>query len=70
MKQNDYGKTVRAMDVLFPKIGYHRGSTKTDYDKLMNWVNIGMDTKPIWWYIESRKFGTAPHSVLDWASNG
>jgi len=29
----------------------------------MNWVNkIGMDTKPIWWYIESRKFGTAPHS--------
>jgi asparaginyl-tRNA synthetase len=65
MKQNDDGKTVRAMDVLFPKIGEIIGGSEreTDYDKLMNWVNkIGMDTKPIWWYIESRKFGTAPHS--------
>lgn len=65
MKQNDDGKTVRAMDVLFPKIGEIIGGSEreTDYDKLMNWVNkIGMDTQPIWWYIESRKFGTAPHS--------
>ena len=65
MKQNDDGKTVRAMDVLFPKIGEIIGDQEreTDYDKLMNWVNkIGMDTQPIWWYIESRKFGTAPHS--------
>ncbi len=65
MKQNDDGKTVRAMDVLFPKIGEIIGGSEreTDHDKLMNWVNkIGMDTKPIWWYIETRKFGTAPHS--------
>ncbi len=65
MKQNDDGKTVRAMDVLFPKIGEIIGGSEreTDHDKLMNWVNkIGMDIKPIWWYIETRKFGTAPHS--------
>ncbi len=65
MKQNDDGKTVRAMDVLFPKIGEIIGGSEreSDHDKLMNWVNkIGMDTKPIWWYIETRKFGTAPHS--------
>ncbi len=65
MKQNDDGKTVRAMDVLFPKIGEIIGGSEreTDHDKLMNWVNkIGMDTNPIWWYIETRKFGTAPHS--------
>ncbi len=65
MKQNDDGKTVRAMDVLFPKIGEIIGGSEreSDHDKLMNWVNkIGMDTKPIRWYIETRKFGTAPHS--------
>src|SRR5690554_2707555 len=65
MKQNDDGKTVRAMDVLFPKIGEIIGGSEreADYDKLMNHVNnLGMNTNPIWWYLETRKFGTAPHS--------
>lgn len=65
MKQNDDGKTVRAMDVLFPKIGEIIGGSEreADYGKLMNRVQeLGMSTEPIWWYLESRKFGTAPHS--------
>lgn len=65
MKQNEDGKTVRGMDVLFPKIGEIIGGSEreTDYDKLMSHVNaIGMNIDPIWWYIETRKFGTAPHS--------
>ena len=65
MKQNEDGKTVRAMDVLFPKIGEIIGGSEreADYDKLMNRVKeTGMNTEPIWWYLETRKFGTAPHS--------
>ncbi len=65
MKHNEDGKTVRAMDVLFPKIGEIIGGSEreADYDKLMAHVEkLGMDTKPIWWYLETRKFGTAPHS--------
>jgi asparaginyl-tRNA synthetase len=65
MKQNNDGKTVRAMDVLFPKIGEIIGGSEreADYDKLMNRVKeLGMNAEPIWWYIETRKFGTAPHA--------
>lgn len=65
MKQNDDGKTVRAMDVLFPKIGEIIGGSEreSDYDKLMKRIEeTGMNTEPIWWYLETRKFGTAPHS--------
>lgn len=65
MKQNDDGKTVRAMDVLFPKIGEIIGGSEREenYDKLMKRVNeTGMHIDPIWWYCEIRKFGTAPHS--------
>ena len=65
MKQNDDGKTVRAMDVLFPKIGEIIGGSEREqnYDKLMNRVNeIGMSVESIWWYLEIRKFGTAPHA--------
>ena len=65
MKQNEDGKTVRAMDVLFPKIGEIIGGSEreSDYDKLMQRVEeTGMHTEPIWWYLETRKFGTAPHS--------
>ncbi len=65
MKQNDDNKTVRAMDVLFPKIGEIIGGSEreADYDKLMKRVGeIGMNVDPIWWYLESRKFGTAPHA--------
>lgn len=65
MKQNEDGKTVRAMDVLFPKIGEIIGGSEreADYDKLMKRIDeLQMNTDPIWWYIETRKFGTAPHS--------
>lgn len=65
MKQNEDGKTVRGMDVLFPKIGEIIGGSEreTDYDNLVNRTKqLGMNTDPIWWYLESRKFGTAPHA--------
>ena len=65
MKQNDDGKTVRAMDVLFPKIGEIIGGSQReeDYTRLKNRADeMGVPTKDIWWYLETRKFGTAPHS--------
>lgn len=65
MKQNEDGKTVRGMDVLFPKIGEIIGGSEreADYDKLMDRVKeTEMNTDPIWWYLETRKFGTAPHA--------
>ncbi len=65
MKQNEDGKTVRAMDVLFPKIGEIIGGSEreSDYEKLLERVNeMEMDVDPIWWYIDIRKFGTAPHA--------
>lgn len=65
MKQNDDGKTVRAMDVLFPKIGEIIGGSQReeDYDKLRTRAKeMGVPEKDIWWYLETRKFGTAPHS--------
>jgi len=65
MKQNDDGKTVRAMDVLFPKIGEIIGGSQReeDYNKLKTRADeMGVPTKDIWWYLETRKFGTAPHS--------
>lgn len=65
MKQNEDGKTVRAMDVLFPKIGEIIGGSEreSNYDKLLERVKeMDMDVNPIWWYIDIRKFGTAPHA--------
>lgn len=65
MKQNDDGKTVRAMDVLFPKIGEIIGGSQReeDYDKLVNRVEeLGIPMKDLWWYLDTRRFGTAPHS--------
>jgi asparaginyl-tRNA synthetase len=65
MKQNEDGKTVRGMDVLFPKIGEIIGGSEreADYDKLMNRVNeLNMSTDSLWWYLDTRKFGTAPHA--------
>lgn len=65
MKLNDDGKTVRAMDVLFPKIGEIIGGSEREenYEKLMQRVKeMDMHVDPIWWYIDIRKFGTAPHS--------
>lgn len=65
MKQNNDGKTVRAMDVLFPKIGEIIGGSEREssYEKLTNRIaELGMDTTNLWWYIDTRRFGTAPHS--------
>ncbi len=65
MKQNDDGKTVRAMDVLFPQIGEIIGGSEREasYDKLMNRINeLNIPMKDMWWYLETRKFGTVPHS--------
>ncbi|MDY0198367.1 MAG: asparagine--tRNA ligase [Tenuifilaceae bacterium] len=65
MKQNDDGKTVRAMDVLFPKIGEIIGGSQREenYDILTNRINeLQIPQEELWWYIETRKFGTAPHS--------
>jgi len=65
MKQNEDGKTVRAMDVLFPKIGEIIGGSEREenYDKLMQRIKeMDMHIDPIWWYLEIRKFGTAPHA--------
>ena len=65
MKQNDDGKTVRAMDVLFPRIGEIIGGSQReeDYEKLRRRAEeIGVPTKDIWWYLDTRRFGTAPHS--------
>lgn len=65
MKQNDDGKTVRAMDVLFPKIGEIIGGSQReeDYDKLLTRANeMGVPMDDIWWYMDTRRYGTAPHS--------
>ena len=65
MKQNDDGKTVRAMDVLFPQIGEIIGGSQReeDYDKLYNRIKeLGIPEESMWWYLETRKFGTVPHS--------
>ncbi len=65
MKQNDDGKTVRAMDVLFPGIGEIIGGSQREdnLEKLMNRINeVGIDPESIWWYLDTRKFGTAPHA--------
>lgn len=65
MKQNDDGKTVRAMDVLFPKIGEIIGGSQREenYDKLHQRITeMEIPEKDMWWYLETRKFGTAPHS--------
>ncbi|MBQ3187381.1 MAG: asparagine--tRNA ligase [Alistipes sp.] len=65
MKQNEDGKTVRAMDVLFPKIGEIIGGSEreADYGKLSARVaELGMSEKSLWWYLDTRRWGSAPHS--------
>lgn len=65
MKQNEDGKTVRAMDVLFPKIGEIIGGSQREevYETLLNKITeMHIPEKDMWWYLETRKFGTAPHS--------
>ncbi len=65
MKQNDDGKTVRAMDVLFPQIGEIIGGSQReeDYDKLYTRMKeMDIPEESMWWYLETRKFGTVPHA--------
>jgi len=65
MKQNDDGKTVKAMDVLFPGIGEIIGGSQREerYDKLLDRIReLNLPEKDLWWYLETRKYGTAPHS--------
>lgn len=65
MKQNDDGKTVRALDVLFPRIGEIIGGSQREevYEKLSQRISeMGIPEKDMWWYLETRKFGTVPHS--------
>jgi asparaginyl-tRNA synthetase len=65
MKQNEDGKTVRAMDVLFPRIGEIIGGSQReeDHKKLLDRIHeLHIPEKDMWWYLETRKFGTAPHA--------
>jgi len=65
MKDNEDGKTVRAMDILVPKIGEIIGGAQREdsYEKLLNKIkekNLDLDTYN--WYLDLRKYGTVPHS--------
>ena len=65
MKQNDDGKTVRAMDVLVPGLGEIIGGSQREenlaaLESRMN--ELGLDPKTYWWYLDLRRYGTAPHS--------
>ena len=65
MRLNDDGKTVRAMDVLFPGIGVIAGGSHREerLEVLKEKIKaIGLDEKELWWYLDLRKFGTAVHS--------
>jgi asparaginyl-tRNA synthetase len=65
MKMNDDGKTVRAMDVLFPKIGEIIGGSQREenLERLLERTHqMDIPEKDIWWYLETRKFGTVPHA--------
>ena len=65
MKQNEDGKTVKAMDVLFPKIGEIIGGSEREanYDKLKARIEeMNLPMKDLWWYLNTRKYGSAPHS--------
>lgn len=65
MKLNDDGKTVRAMDVLFPHIGEIIGGSEREesFDKLNKRIEeLHIPMKDMWWYLDTRRFGTVPHS--------
>ncbi len=65
MKMNDDGKTVRAMDVLFPRIGEIIGGSQREenLEALTRRIHeLDIPEKDVWWYLETRKFGTAPHA--------
>ena len=65
MKQNDDGKTVRAMDVLVPRIGEIIGGSQREerYNALVErMTEVGLDLEPYQWYLDLRRYGSAPHS--------
>ncbi len=65
MKQNDDGKTVRGMDVLFPRIGEIIGGSQREenLEALLRRIHeLDIPEKDVWWYLDTRRFGTAPHS--------
>lgn len=65
MRQNDDGKTVAAMDILFPGIGEIVGGSQREerLEKLETRMNeMGIPKEELWWYLDTRKFGSAPHS--------
>ena len=65
MKQNDDGRTVQGTDVLFPKIGEIIGGSvrEENYDKLITRINeMNIPMKDMWWYLDTRRFGTCPHA--------
>jgi asparaginyl-tRNA synthetase len=65
MKMNEDNRTVRAMDVLFPKIGEIIGGSQREenLERLTSRIHeLGIPEKDVWWYLDTRKFGTAPHS--------
>ena len=65
MRLNDDGKTVRAMDILFPGIGEIVGGSQREerYEVLKKKIaDLNMDEATLWWYLDLRKFGTAVHS--------
>ena len=66
MRMNEDGKTVRAMDILFPGIGEMVGGSQREerLDVLKERIAaMGIEEEELWWYLELRKFGTAPHTV-------
>ena len=65
MKQSDDGKTVRAMDILFPQVGEIIGGSQRedDHGRLRQRMrDLNLPEKAIWWYLDTRRFGSAPHS--------
>jgi len=65
MRQNDDGKTVAAMDILFPGIGEIIGGSQREerMDVLkQKCADFNIAEEDVWWYLDTRKFGTAPHS--------
>ncbi|MEY4106710.1 MAG: asparagine--tRNA ligase [Bacteroidota bacterium] len=65
MRLNEDGKTVAAMDVLFPGIGEVIGGSQREerYENLLSRIQeVGIPEEELWWYLELRKFGGAPHS--------
>lgn len=65
MRLNEDDRTVRAMDILFPNIGEIVGGSQREerYEVLKQKVDeMGIEEKDVWWYLDTRKFGTAPHS--------